>query len=112
MRDDDLLPPEKQPESTDFAENDVYQTFENTVSGSLALLSKSSDLGIKGYAVGGKADFTNTFVQNLQNGATPEIVLHQLAENYPNMNDQALQDELARLIFLADLVGRLEVQAE
>ncbi|WP_244264500.1 DUF935 domain-containing protein [Kingella kingae] len=28
------------------------------------------------------------------------------------MNDQALQDELARLIFLADLVGRLEVQAE
>ncbi|MDK4680407.1 DUF935 family protein [Kingella negevensis] len=112
LRDDDLLPPEKQPESTDFAENDVYQTFENTVSGSLALLSKSSDLGIKGYAVGGKADFTNTFVQNLQNGATPEIVLHQLAENYPNMNDQALQDELARLIFLADLVGRLEVQAE
>ncbi|WP_230477905.1 hypothetical protein [Kingella kingae] len=45
LRDDDLLPPEKQPESTDFAENDVYQTFENTVSGSLALLSKSSECG-------------------------------------------------------------------
>ncbi|MDK4710987.1 DUF935 family protein [Kingella negevensis] len=112
LRDDDLLPPEKQPESTDFAENDVYQTFENTVSGSLALLSKSSDLGIKGYAVGGKADFTNTFVQNLQNGATPESVLNQLVDSYPNMDDHALQAELARLIFLADLVGRLEVQTE
>lgn len=114
LRESDLLPtqPENPAEQVDFAEQDISQNFENEISGSLALLSKSSDLGIKGYAVGGKADFTNTFVQNLQNGATPEIVLHQLAENYPNMNDQALQDELARLIFLADLVGRLEVQAE
>ena len=114
LRESDLLPtqPENPAEQVDFAEQDISQNFENEISGSLALLSKSSDLGIKGYAVGGKADFTNTFVQNLQNGATPEIVLHQLAETYPNMDDQALQDELARLIFLADLVGRLEVQAE
>lgn len=94
LRDDDLLLPETQPENVDFAENDVYQTFENTVSGSL------------------KADFASDLINNLQNGATPEIVLQQLAENYPQMNDDELQNELARLIFLADLVGRLEVQAE
>ena len=94
LRDEDLLPSETQSEQADFAENDVSQTFENEVSGSL------------------KADFASDLIENLQNGATPEIILNQLAENYPQMNDTDLQNELARLIFLADLVGRLEVQAE
>lgn len=94
LRDDDLLPENTVEKSADFAENDVYQTFENTVSGSL------------------KSDFASDLIENLQNGATPEIVLNQLAENYPQMNDDELQNELARLIFLADLVGRLEIQAE
>ncbi|WP_338198225.1 hypothetical protein [Neisseria elongata] len=31
---------------------------------------------------------------------------------YPNMDDTALQNELARLIFLSDLVGRIEVVQE
>lgn len=35
LRDDDLLPENTVEKSADFAENDVYQTFENTVSGSL-----------------------------------------------------------------------------
>lgn len=94
LRDDDLLPENTVEKSADFAENDIYQTFENTVSGSL------------------KPDFASELIENLQNGATPEIVLNQLAENYPQMNDDELQNELARLIFLADLVGRLEIQAE
>lgn len=94
LRDNDLLPLETQSKSIDFAEHDVSQTFENTVSGNL------------------QNDFASDLVKNLQNGATPETVLNQLAEHYPKMNDEALQNELARLIFLADLVGRLEVQAE
>ncbi|MDK4556258.1 DUF935 family protein, partial [Kingella kingae] len=101
LRDDDLLPPEKQPESTDFAENDVSQTFENEVSGSL-----KDDLTQQGQ------DLTTQFLSNLKNGATPDDVLTQLTQAYPQMNDKTLQEELARLIFLADLIGRLEVQDE
>ena len=97
LRDDDLL----QPENVDFAEHDVAQTFENEVSGSL-----NNDLAQQGQ------DLTAQFLGSLKDGATPETVLNQLAKSYPKLDDQALQDELARLIFLADLVGRLEVQAE
>lgn len=105
LQDGDLLPSEKQPETVsgclNFAEHDVAQAFENTVSGSL-----KDDLAQQGQ------DLSTQFVGSLQNGATPETVLNQLAKAYPKLDDQALQDELARLIFLADLVGRLEVQAE
>lgn len=101
LQDNDLLPPEKQPENVDFAEHDVAQTFENEVSGSL-----NNDLAQQGQ------DLTAQFLGSLKDGATPETVLNQLAKSYPKLDDQALQDELARLIFLADLVGRLEVQAE
>ena len=97
LRDDDLL----QPENVDFAEHDVAQTFENEVSSSL-----NNDLAQQGQ------DLTAQFLGSLKDGATPETVLNQLAKSYPKLDDQALQDELARLIFLADLVGRLEVQAE
>ena len=101
LRDEDLLPSETQSEQADFAENDVSQTFENEVSGSL-----KDDLAQQGQ------DLTTQFLSNLKNGATPDDVLTQLTQAYPQMNDKTLQEELARLIFLADLVGRLEVQAE
>ncbi len=98
LKDGDLLPAEN---PADFAEYDVAQTFENEISGSL-----KHDLTQQGQ------DLTAQFLDNLQNGATPETVLKQLAKSYPKLNDNALQNELARLIFLADLVGRLEVKQE
>lgn len=104
----DLLPPDK----VEFAEKDIAQNFENNISGS----TTGTHIGSRNqrFLTDGslKTDFTDVFVQNLQNGATPESVLNQLVDSYPNMDDHALQAELARLIFLADLVGRLEVQAE
>ena len=101
LQNGDLLPPETVSGSLNFAENDVAQTFEDEVSGSL-----KDDLTQQGQ------DLTAQFLGSLKNGATPETVLNQLAKSYPKLDDQALQNELARLIFLADLVGRLEVQAE
>lgn len=101
LRDEDLLPSETQSEQADFAENDVSQTFENEVSGSL-----KDDLMQQGQ------DLTAQFLSSLKNGATPDDVLTQLTQAYPQMNDKTLQEELARLIFLADLIGRLEVQDE
>ena len=47
-----------------------------------------------------------------QGAATPEAVLDKLTAAYPNMDDAALQEELARLIFLAELVGRVEAAEE
>ena len=101
LRDEDLLPSETQPEQVDFAENDVSQTFEDEISGSL-----KDDLMQQGQ------DLTAQFLSSLKNGATPDAVLTQLTQAYPQMNDKTLQEELARLIFLADLIGRLEVQDE
>lgn len=43
---------------------------------------------------------------------TAENLLDRLTAAYPNMDDTALQNELARLIFLSDLVGRIEVVQE
>ena len=101
LRDEDLLPSKTQPEQVDFAENDISQTFENEISGSL-----KDDLMQQGQ------DLTAQFLSSLKNGATPDAVLTQLTQAYPQMNDKTLQEELARLIFLADLIGRLEVQDE
>lgn len=101
LRNEDLLPSKTQPEQVDFAENDISQTFENEVSGSL-----KDDLMQQGQ------DLTAQFLSSLKNGATPDDVLTQLTQAYPQMNDKTLQEELARLIFLADLIGRLEVQDE
>ncbi|WP_277074053.1 DUF935 domain-containing protein [Simonsiella muelleri] len=94
LRDEDLLPSEMQPENVDFAEHDVVQAFDNEVSGSL------------------NVDLTSELVGSLKNGTTPKKVLNQLAKSYPKQDDEILRNELARLIFLADLAGRLEVQQE
>lgn len=55
---------------------------------------------------------TAAFVGELQQGETAENLLDRLSAAYPNMDDTALQDELARLIFLSDLVGRIEAAEE
>ena len=55
---------------------------------------------------------TAAFVADLQQGETAENLLDRLSAAYPNMDDTALQDELARLIFLSDLVGRVEAAEE
>ena len=57
-------------------------------------------------------DVTHELIGSLKHGTTSEAVLQQLAAAYPKLDHPALQDELARLIFLANVVGRLEAQAE
>lgn len=55
---------------------------------------------------------TAVLVAELSRGETVENLLDRLSAAYPNMDDTALQNELARLIFLSDLVGRIEVAQE
>lgn len=55
---------------------------------------------------------TAALVKDLQQGETEENLLDRLAAAYPNMDDKALQNELARLLFLAGLVGRVEAAEE
>ena len=55
---------------------------------------------------------TAVLVSELRQGETAENLLDRLSAAYPNMDDTALQNELARLIFLSDLVGRIEVVQE
>lgn len=101
LQDEDLLPdsaPNHNIDSLQFAEHDASVVFDATVSSSLN--AKQGQ------------DLTEQLIGSLKQGATPDKVLDLLAENYPNMDDAAIQDELARLIFLADLVGRIEVQQE
>ena len=55
---------------------------------------------------------TAVLVAELRQGETAENLLDRLTAAYPNMDDTALQEELARLIFLAELVGRVEAAQE
>ena len=55
---------------------------------------------------------TAQLIAGLQQGASPEDLLDRLTTAYPEMDDTALQNELARLIFLSELVGRIEAAQE
>ena len=56
---------------------------------------------------------TDGLVSALGSGiATPDDALNKLINAYPEMDDTALQNELARLIFMAGLVGRVEAAQE
>ena len=55
---------------------------------------------------------TAALVAELSRGETAENLLDRLSAAYPNMDDTALQNELARLIFLSELVGKIEVVRE
>ncbi|WP_228068249.1 MULTISPECIES: DUF935 family protein [unclassified Neisseria] len=55
---------------------------------------------------------TDALVAELKKGETADNLLDRLAEAFPNMDDADLQNELARLIFLSGLVGRIEAAQE
>lgn len=55
---------------------------------------------------------TEALVDELKKGETADNLLDRLTDAYPNMDDKSLQNELARLIFLAGLVGRVEAAEE
>ena len=110
LSDDDIVqvasPPNATPASpwADFAEHQPAADV-GLVIDTLAPLSGS--LNAQGQAL------TDILIGSLKQGAvTPEAVLDRLTAAYPNMDDAALQEELARLIFLAELVGRVEAAEE
>ena len=110
LSDDDIVqvasPPNATPASplADFAEHRPAADA-GLVIDTLAPLSGS--LNAQGQAL------TDILIGSLKQGAaTPEAVLDRLTTAYPNMDDAALQEELARLIFLAELVGRVEAAEE
>lgn len=110
LSDDDIVqvtsPPNATPASplADFAEH-WPAADAGLVIDTLAPLSGS--LNAQGQAL------TDALVGSLKQGAaTPEAVLDRLTAAYPDMDDAALQEELARLIFLAELVGRVEAAEE
>lgn len=45
--------------------------------------------------------------KRVENGVNPSELLGELAELYPQMNAEDLQERLARVIFVASLWGRL-----
>ncbi len=57
-------------------------------------------------------NLTDTFIKALSQGTEPIDILECLTIAYPEMNDQALQQELARLLFISELVGRIEASEE
>ena len=111
FQDGDLLPTERQPEndlgSLNFAE--PHSHHEHNEAANIPYIMETA---VSGSLKANPPDVTHELIGSLKNGATPEAVLQQLAAAYPKLDHTALQDELARLIFLADVVGRLEVQAE
>ena len=46
-------------------------------------------------------------IQAIRDGATPDDALDALVATYPDMDDKAIADLLARAIFVADVWGRL-----
>lgn len=57
-------------------------------------------------------DLTAALVGSLKAGGSTDDVLDSLTAAYPDLDDTALQNELARLIFLSGLVGRIEAAQE
>lgn len=51
-------------------------------------------------------------IDEVRGGIAPEALLERLADLYPSMDDQALTDLLARVIFVADIWGRVTAQAD
>lgn len=57
-------------------------------------------------------NLTAALVADLQSGETADNLLDRLTAAYPEMDDKALQNELARLLFLSGLVGRIKAAEE
>lgn len=88
--------------SADFAEHD--HTDAGLIINTLA--PDAGRLNAQGQAL------TAALVAEIQKGETEDNILDRLAEAFPNMDDADLQNELARVIFLSDLVGRIEARGE
>lgn len=88
--------------SADFAEHD------DTDAGLIidTLAPDAGRLNTQGQAL------TAALVTEIQKGETEDNILDRLAEAFPNMDDADLQNELARVIFLSELVGRIEAHGE
>lgn len=95
----------KQPEAiTEFAEDEPKHTDAGMLIDTLA--PDAGRLNAQGQAL------TDALVAELQKGETTDNLLDRLTAAYPDMDDKALQNELARLIFLSGLVGRIEAAEE
>jgi phage gp29-like protein len=51
-------------------------------------------------------------IDELRNGLTPDQLLQRLASLYPKLDDSALQEMVARVIFVADVWGRLSAEGQ
>ena len=111
FQDGDLLPTERQPEN-DLGSLNFAEPHSHNEHNEAANIPHIMETAVSGSLKTNPPDVTGELVGSLKNGATPEAVLQQLADSYPDWDDAAMQNELARLIFLADVVGRLEAQAE
>lgn len=65
----------------------------------------------------GKLDDTLTPVlaplfARVQNGVAPAVLMGELAELYPQMNTDDLTERLARVLFVANIWGRLNERHE
>ena len=98
----DEVQPTQEGRSADFAEFDLTDA-------GLVIDGLAPDTGILNKQ---GERLTAVLVAELRQGETAENLLDRLSAAYPNMDDTALQNELARLIFLSDLVGRIEVVQE
>ena len=98
----DEVQPTQEGRSADFAEFDLTDA-------GLVIDGLAPDTGILNKQ---GERLTAVLVAELKQGETAENLLDRLSAAYPNMDDTALQNELARLIFLSDLVGRIEVVQE
>jgi hypothetical protein len=56
--------------------------------------------------------WTQELIGKLQAGQSDEEILATLSELYPSDNEPALQDKLTKLLFAAEVFGRLTVEAE
>ena len=107
LSDEDIESVEKidaKPITADFAESEPVDLDTGLVSE--AHIPDTDVLNAQGQAL------TAVLATAIKDGAAEDSILDVLVDTYPDMDENALQDELERLFFLADLIGRLEVQEE
>ena len=107
LADDDIVTIKPTSQSPSSVASFAEPTLENDAGFVIDTLPPDSgSLNIQGEAL------TTALVASLKSGAAPENVLDRLVGAYPDMDDKALQNELARLLFLSELVGRIEAAEE
>lgn len=93
-------PPSANPADLAFAEGDVSVPDQDAVDAALdAKTAEELDAEMR--------SLLEPVLNAVEDGAAPEELLGMLAELYPDMDASALQERLARAIFVANLWGRL-----